>query len=714
MSGPGDAVEDSTAANTTIDLGDSDKSVEATFDKLCAVAGAPDPAAGGTVTGGATVVCGNSVTLTATANDGYCFTNWKATIASGASEEEGATGQACNKTGTRVVSTSSGGAQNQNFIANFHLEPRCTLTVEAGTGGSASGGGTYDCNTTQSISATADDGYQFDEWTGDAVEDSTAANTTIDLGDSDKSVEATFDKLCTVAGAPDPAAGGTVTGGATVVCGNSVTLTATANDGYCFTNWKATIASGASEEEGATGQACNKTGTRVVSTSSGGAQNQNFIANFHLEPRCTLTVEAGTGGSASGGGTYDCNTTQSISATADDGYQFDEWTGDAVEDSTAANTTIDLGDSDKSVEATFDKLCTVAGAPDPAAGGTVTGGATVVCGNSVTLTATANDGYCFTNWKATIASGASEEEGATGQACNKTGTRVVSTSSGGAQSQNFIANFHLEPQCTLTVTAYTGGEAGDDWTGACGTTVSIWATASDGYQFGGWTGATVADSSAASTTVSVSSDITVYANFDRLCTLTVSANPAVGGSVEPETDVVVCGQIHRVVATASAGYCFDEWKSIFGSTAENGEGAEGENENAEDMVDEGVSGQDTCRPKSTGTLQSRANNPVRVFQAIFRKHEHTLTVTINSVSGGAGTLKEGTKTISAGAHTYEAGASVTLTAAGIFGANHQWGGDCSKSGASATCTIDMDSNKSISVTFYGSGGLGEEEDTLAE
>ena len=66
-----------------------------------------------------------------------------------------------------------------------------------------------------------------------------------------------------------------------------------------------------------------------------------------------------------------------------------------------------------------------------------------------------------------------------------------------------------------------------------------------------------------------------------------------------------------------------------------------------------------------------------------------------------------------GTHTYDTGTSVTISAAGIFGATHQWGGECS--GFAATCTVTMDSNQSVSVTFHGSGfGSAEDEEEEEE
>ncbi|MDE2670839.1 MAG: LuxR C-terminal-related transcriptional regulator [Chloroflexota bacterium] len=91
--------------------------------------------------------------------------------------------------------------------------------------------------------------------------------------------------------------------------------------------------------------------------------------------------------------------------------------------------------------------CEVVGRADgpvgaPAPGGAVTGGATVVCGEMVTLTATAKGGYCFSHWG----------NEAPSEGCPLTSTKEL-TASGGTSS--YTANFKVPPLPPVTAIPYS-------------------------------------------------------------------------------------------------------------------------------------------------------------------------------------------------------------------------------------------------------------------
>jgi len=104
-----------------------------------------------------------------------------------------------------------------------------------------------------------------------------------------------------------------------------------------------------------------------------------------------------------------------------------------------------------------------------------------------------------------------------------------------------------------------------------GTTVTMTATPSAGYQFASWTG-NVADTEKSSTTVTVTSNMTVTANFEKIppkqYTLTMAVNqtdwgatsPAVGAHTYNEDTVVT------VIATSASGYRFVSWTGSVAST----------------------------------------------------------------------------------------------------------------------------------------------------
>ena len=53
--------------------------------------------------------------------------------------------------------------RNPTIIWNYHI-PTYTLTVNAGTGGTVTGGGTYESGTSVTIKATPNSGYKFVKW----------------------------------------------------------------------------------------------------------------------------------------------------------------------------------------------------------------------------------------------------------------------------------------------------------------------------------------------------------------------------------------------------------------------------------------------------------------------------------------------------------------------------------------------------------------------
>jgi uncharacterized repeat protein (TIGR02543 family) len=100
-----------------------------------------------------------------------------------------------------------------------------------------------------------------------------------------------------------------------------------------------------------------------------------------------------------------------------------------------------------------------------------------------------------------------------------------------------------------------------------GTAVSITATAPSGYVFTGWTvtstpasAATFANANNASTTVTLSGNATIVANFAQTFTLTVNRDPAAGGTVTPATQQTVRANTPiDITATPADGYTFSGW-----------------------------------------------------------------------------------------------------------------------------------------------------------
>jgi len=271
-----------------------------------------NPSNAGSVTGGGTYNQGQSCTVTATANTGFTFTNWT----------ENGDVVSTNANYTFTVNS------NRNLVANF-TENTYTITVSANpsNGGTTSGGGTYNHGQSCTVIATSADGYTFMNWTENGTVVSTDANYTF-VVTSNRSLVANFEEQLpdtyNINVSPNPNIGGTVTGGGTYAGGQQCTVTATANTGYTFINW---IENG---DEVTT----NASYTFVV------AGNRTLVANFTLNNyTISVTADPTEGGLITGAGNYDHGTTCTLTATANENYEFINWTKNGIEVSTDATFT---------------------------------------------------------------------------------------------------------------------------------------------------------------------------------------------------------------------------------------------------------------------------------------------------------------------------------------------------------------------------------------
>ena len=133
-----------------------------------------------------------------------------------------------------------------NRTVTFTDNTTYTITPVAEDGGTVSGGGTVLDGESITLTATADNEHIFKGWYGytfnGRYEEYTkvcdTAEFVIEDADDDKTYTATFAKIVyyTVS-AEVGAGGGTVSGGGEVTDGSSITLTATANEGYTFDGW---------------------------------------------------------------------------------------------------------------------------------------------------------------------------------------------------------------------------------------------------------------------------------------------------------------------------------------------------------------------------------------------------------------------------------------------------------------------------------------------
>ncbi len=128
----------------------------------------------------------------------------------------------------------------------------------------------------------------------------------------------------TISVSANPTNGGTVSGGGTYQQGQSCTVTATAATGYTFLRWT----------ENGSQVSTNASYTFTVSG------NRTLVAQFQSQSY-TISVSANpnNGGTVSGGGTYNYGQSCTVTAAANSGYTFTNWTENGTQVSTNANYT---------------------------------------------------------------------------------------------------------------------------------------------------------------------------------------------------------------------------------------------------------------------------------------------------------------------------------------------------------------------------------------
>lgn len=159
--------------------------------------------------------------------------------------------QVDNETGSYAESSEDNVGDNNYYsgmvfdIAElFNFEPATYYTITATAnptaGGTISGAGSFKENTTATLTATTNTGYNFVNWTENGTVVSTDAVYSFTVTE-DRTLVANFEETpvtyYTVTATANPTAGGTVSGAGDFEENATATLTATANSGYNFINW---------------------------------------------------------------------------------------------------------------------------------------------------------------------------------------------------------------------------------------------------------------------------------------------------------------------------------------------------------------------------------------------------------------------------------------------------------------------------------------------
>jgi uncharacterized protein YkwD/ribosomal protein L21E len=464
--------------------------------------------------------------------------------------------------------------------------------------------------------------------------------------------------------------GGEITaiGEGTFTCdeGEVVNLAATPVNGYRFVNW--------------TGDVDTIANINAASTTIAMNGDYSITANFEVIPpvQYSLTISGSAGGSVTtpGQGTfpYDLGTTVSLVAAPATGYRFVNWTGDVdtIANINAASTTIAMN-GDYSITANFEVIppvqysLTISGS----AGGSVTtpgqGTFSYDAGAVVSLVAAPATGYRFVNWTGNVGTIAN---------VNAASTTVTINGDG-----SITANFEPIPRVryNLTITSSSGGWVTSPGMGTfsydAGAVVSLVAnpTCIYQYQFVNWTGdvGTIANTNAASTTITMNGDYSITANFSNILmsyyTLTVAVSGSGLTSPAAGQHTYTAGTVVPIIAMPASGYQFVNWTGNVGTVA---------NTNAASTI--------IAMNGDYSITANFSNIPVTYY---------TLTV---AVSGS------GLTSPAVGQHTHAAGTVVPIIATPASGYRFvDWTGNVGTiaSANAASTTITMNEDYSITANF---------------
>ncbi len=268
-----------------------------------------NPGNGGTVSGEGQYEAGQQISVSASAGSGFTFQNWT------------------NATGN-VVSTAADfnftmPASNTTLTANFNQGQPSQYTVNVianpSNGGSVSGGGQYQAGQQVTISASANNGFEFVGWRDGNFTVSTQTSYTFSMPVGNITLTAVFQQqqqpdTWQLSLSSQPNGTGTLSGAGNYQAGEQILVSATAHEGHTFTSWK---------------QNGNELSTQTDFIFNMPSSDVMLTAHFTSSDSevYTLNLEASPayGGSVSGSGQYAEGTEVLISANPAAGFSFANW-----------------------------------------------------------------------------------------------------------------------------------------------------------------------------------------------------------------------------------------------------------------------------------------------------------------------------------------------------------------------------------------------------
>lgn len=252
------------------------------------------PSGGGTISGTGSYTSGSSATVKATPAIGYQFSYWL-------------------KSGSQVSSSESYTFTVNSDVSLTAVFTKVNYTVSVGAsptaGGTVTGEGSYGSGSSVTVKATSNTGYTFSRWVKDGTQVSTSTAYTFIIS-SNTTLTAYFTaNTYTISAAVSPTGGGTISGTGNYSYNSTATLTATASSGYKFSHW---LSDGSQVS----------TSAKYSFTVAG---SKSFTAVFVKTYTVSVSASPTSGGTVSGGGTFNSGTSITVKATTKAGYIFTGW-----------------------------------------------------------------------------------------------------------------------------------------------------------------------------------------------------------------------------------------------------------------------------------------------------------------------------------------------------------------------------------------------------
>lgn len=474
----------------------------------------------GKTSGGGLYPYNENITLKARPEYGYKFSHWT-------KKESTEAVESTNEIWTFIVK------EDADYVAHFVLDSfEVKLSQNIEKAGTLKGMGRFPYQSTITVEAEANTGYDFSHWTSyrEIVSNASVLNFKLE-GNADLQAhftqkEYTLTALCNIENS------GYILGVGIYKYGDTAYLEALATQNYVFSHWTVGDV---------------KIGDTSILTVEM-TKDLEIIAHFTLKTHTIhLLAQPVEGGNTEGEGSYIHGEKINLKATANPNFSFERWAinGKTISTDSVFEYTVN---GDKTITAHYrEHIVYISAIVNNGQAGTTYGSGTYYPKDTAHLSAVPNRGYTFVYWTQGVDILSFD---------SVLNIEVVDT-------REYIAHF-TPITCMVNLSAYppNGGQTRGDGTYYYNDSVAIEATALEGHAFLQWTldGEVVSDQ--AKTKILAQQNVNLVAQFIRTSfTVDLKAYPAEAGTLKGSGTYKI-GDTITIEAIPNKEYYFDEWVDI--------------------------------------------------------------------------------------------------------------------------------------------------------